>query len=175
APRAESAEPLRQPAHGAAHAGFDDETVETGLTLGLQEQGQGQGIISIEHGGSAGGRFSQQRRKFSGAERGCPRALDLIRLDDLDRSCGQGLNRRRPDVVWPWRPCARTSAHCFSFGAATWRVAKPMAKSSREMGVVAEAAGVRDLAERLACLQRGAAMQKARGMIQTKRVNEFAA
>jgi hypothetical protein len=68
APRAESAEPLRQPAHGAAHAGFDDETVETGLPLGLQEQGQGQGIISIEHGGSAGGRFSQQRRKFSGAE-----------------------------------------------------------------------------------------------------------
>ena len=41
APRAESAEPLRQPAHGAAHAGFDDETVETGLPLGLQEQGQG--------------------------------------------------------------------------------------------------------------------------------------
>src|SRR6516225_7905948 len=37
APRTESAEPLRQPAHGAAHAGFDDETVETGLPLGLQE------------------------------------------------------------------------------------------------------------------------------------------
>jgi len=37
APRAESAEPLRQPAHGAAHAGFDDEIVETGLPLGLQE------------------------------------------------------------------------------------------------------------------------------------------
>jgi hypothetical protein len=37
APRTESAEPLRQPAHGAAHAGFDDEIVETGLPLGLQE------------------------------------------------------------------------------------------------------------------------------------------
>src|SRR5262245_26486307 len=50
-----------------------------------------------------------------------------------------------------------------------------MAKSSREMGVVAKTTGVRDLAERLACLQRRAAMQKARGVIQTKRVNEFAA
>src|SRR5258707_2708075 len=40
APRAESAEPFRQPAHGAAHAGFDDATVETRLPLGLQEQGQ---------------------------------------------------------------------------------------------------------------------------------------
>src|SRR5262249_20985184 len=229
APRAES----------AAHAGFDDETVETGLPLGLQERGQGHGIISIEHGGSVGGRFSQQGRKFSGAERGIssgvrpklascsstlslrsrldlafsalagraamprrenwmvidsllislqggPRphagsritrtqALDLIRLDDLDRSCGQDLNRRRPDVVCLWRPFARTGAHCFSFGATAWRVAEPMAKSPREMGVVAKAASVRDLAERLACLQRPPAMQKARGVIQTKRVNEFAA
>ena len=74
-----------------------------------------------------------------------------------------------------WRPFARTGAHCFSFGATAWRVAKPMAKSPREMGVVAKAAGVRDLGERLACLQRGAAMQKVRGVIQTKRLNEFAA
>src|SRR6516162_8142628 len=50
-----------------------------------------------------------------------------------------------------------------------------MAKSPREMGVVAKAAGVRDLGERLACLQRHAAMQKARSVIQTKRVNEFVA
>src|SRR5262245_980520 len=42
APRAESAEPLRQTAHGGAHAGFDDETVDAGLPLGRQEQGQGQ-------------------------------------------------------------------------------------------------------------------------------------
>src|SRR6516162_10668246 len=74
APRTESAEPLRQPAHSAAHTGFDDETVDTGLPLGLQEQGQRQGIISVEHAGSAGGQFSQQGRKFSGAERGSPRA-----------------------------------------------------------------------------------------------------
>ena len=75
----------------------------------------------------------------------------------------------------PWRPFARTGAHCFSFDATAWRVAEPMAKSPREMGVVAKAAGIRDLAERLACLQRRASMQKARGVIQTKRVNEFAA
>src|SRR5262249_60093736 len=54
------------------------------------------------------------------------------------------------------------------------QVAEPMAKSPREMGVVAKAAGVRDLAETLACLQRRAAMQKARSVIQTKRANEFA-
>ena len=74
-----------------------------------------------------------------------------------------------------WRPFARTGAHCFSFGATAWRVAEPMTKSPREMGVVAKPAGVRDLGERLACLQRGAAMQKVRGVIQTKRLNEFAA
>src|SRR5262249_17544905 len=103
------------------------------------------------------------------------RKLDLIRLDDLDRSCGQDLNRRRPDVVCPWRPFARTGAHCFSFGATAWRVAKPMTKSPREMGVVAKAAGVRDLGGRLAFLQRRAAMQKGRGVGQTKRGNEFRA
>ena len=72
-------------------------------------------------------------------------------LDDLDRSCGQDLNRRKPDVVRLWRPFARTGAHCFCFGATAWRVAEPMAKSPREMGVIAKAADVRDLAERLAC------------------------
>src|SRR5262245_19495950 len=114
-------------------------------------------------------------RPHAGSRISRTQALDLIRLDDLDRSCGQDLNRRRPDVVCPWRPFARTGAHCFSFGATAWRVAKPMAKSPREMGVVAKAAGVRDLGERLACLQRRAAMKKARGVIQAKRVNEFAA
>src|SRR5262245_37911239 len=114
-------------------------------------------------------------RPHAGSRISRTQALDLIRLDDLDRSCGQDLNRRRPDVVCPWRPFARTGAHCFSFGATAWGVAKPMAKSPREMGVVAKAAGVRDLAERLACLQRYAAMQKARSVIQTKRVNEFVA
>src|SRR5215469_3891460 len=114
-------------------------------------------------------------RPHAGSRISRTQALDLIRLDDLYRSCGQDLNRRRLDVVCPWRPFARTGAHCFSFGATAWRVAEPMAKSPREMGVVAKAAGVRDLGERLACLQRHAAMQKARSVIQTKRVNEFVA
>src|SRR5262249_61132188 len=114
-------------------------------------------------------------RPHAGSRISRTQALDLIRLDDLDRSCGQDLNCRRPDVVCPWRPFARTGAHCFSFGATAWRVAEPMAKSPREMGVVAKAAGIRDLAERLACLRRRAAMQKARSVIQTKRANEFAA
>ena len=42
---------------------------------------------------------------------------------------------------------------------------RTVAKSPREMRVVAKAAGVRDFAERLACLQRRAAMQKARSVI----------
>src|SRR5215475_14199307 len=122
--------------------------------------------------------ISSQRRPTSAcgfAHQPDASSLDLIRLDDLDRSYGQDLSSRRSDVVCPWRPFARTGAHCFSFGATAWRVAEPMAKSPREMGVVAKATGVRDLAERLACLQRRAAMQKARSVLQTKRVNEFAA
>src|SRR5262245_44985141 len=102
-------------------------------------------------------------------------ALDLVRLDDLDRPCGQDLIGRGRDVVCLWRPFARTRAHCFSSGATARRVAEPMTKSPREMGVVAKAAGIRDLAQRLACRQRRAAVQQARGMIQTKRIDEFAA
>jgi hypothetical protein len=50
------------------------------------------------------------------------------------------------------------------------RVAEPMAKFSCEMSVVAKAAGVGDLAERLACAQQRPALQKTRGVIQTKRM-----
>ena len=46
---------------------------------------------------------------------------------------------------------------------------KPMAKFAREMGVIAKATGEADLAQRLACSQRRPAMQKVRGVIQTKR------
>jgi hypothetical protein len=121
APRAESAEPLRQPAHGAAHAGFDNETVETGLPLGLQEQGRGQGIISLEHGGSAGGRFSQQGRKFSGTNEDVlgreteARKLFIVELSeprpyallDPEQACAAGS-------IWPGaRPC---------LGAKNWMV-----------------------------------------------------
>jgi hypothetical protein len=56
-----------------------------------------------------------------------------------------------------------------------WRVAEPMAKFACEMSVVAKAAGVGDVAERLACAQRRSAMQKVRGVIQTKRIDEFTA
>src|ERR1700737_5611473 len=62
-----------------------------------------------------------------------------------------------------------------SLAATAWRVAEPMAKFAREMGVIAKATGEGDLAQRLACSQRRPAMQKVRGVIQTKRVYEFAA
>ena len=86
-------------------------------------------------------------------------ALDLIRLDYLDRSCKEDLNNQRPDVVCLWRPLAGTDTHCSTasatgcMGAIAWRVAEPIAKFSREMSVVAKATGVGDLAERLACTQ----------------------
>jgi hypothetical protein len=41
--------------------------------------------------------------------------------------------------------------------------------------IPAEAAGIGNLAERLACVQQRPAMQKARGVIQTKRIDEFTA
>ena len=52
---------------------------------------------------------------------------------------------------------------------------EPMAKFTREICVIAKAPGEGDLAQRLACSQRRPAMQKVRGVIQTKRVDEFAA
>ena len=68
----------------------------------------------------------------------------------------------------------------FSGTVAPWsmgprRMTKPMAKFSGKMSVVAKAASVGDLAERLACVQQRPAMQKKRGVIQTKRIDEFTA
>src|SRR5882672_6679295 len=60
-------------------------------------------------------------------------------------------------------------------GVGAWRAAEPMAKFSREICIVAKAAGVSDLADRLICGQERPAMQKARGVIQTKRIYEFTA
>jgi hypothetical protein len=118
-PPAESAEPLRQPAHDAAHAGFDDECVETGLPLGLQEQGQRQGIISIEHGGSAGDRFSQQFRGRS-AEQGCPeteaRKLFIVELSEPHPYALLAWVVREPD-----QPCAPGSIWL----SAVWSGARP--------------------------------------------------
>jgi hypothetical protein len=56
-----------------------------------------------------------------------------------------------------------------------WRVTEPMSKLSCEMGVVAKAAGVGDLAERLVCSQRCPAIHKAHGVVQTKRKYQFTA
>ena len=50
-----------------------------------------------------------------------------------------------------------------------------LAKFSREMSVVAKTAGVGDLAQRLARAHQRPALQKARGVIQTKRIDEFTA
>jgi hypothetical protein len=55
------------------------------------------------------------------------------------------------------------------------RMTEPAAKFSGEMSIVTEAAGIGNLAERLACVQQRPAMQKARGVIQTKRIDEFTA
>ena len=69
----------------------------------------------------------------------------------------------------------------FSGTVAPWspvgprRMTEPAAKFSREMSIVTEAAGIGNLAERLACVQQRPAIQKARGVIQTKRIDEFTA
>src|SRR5258705_3055289 len=56
-----------------------------------------------------------------------------------------------------------------------WRVTEPAAKLPGEICIVAKAAGVGDFADRLAGAQKLPAMQKARGVIQTKRIDEFTA
>jgi len=71
-------------------------------------------------------------------------------------------------------PARRAQIATVTCGGA-WRVAEAAAKFSGEMGIVAEAAIVGDLAERLACVQQCPAMQRARGVIQTKRIDEFTA
>src|SRR5580704_14324906 len=52
---------------------------------------------------------------------------------------------------------------------------EPMTKFSCEMGVVAEATGVGDFAERLTSTQQRPTMQKMRGVFQTMRIDEFTA
>ena len=83
-------------------------------------------------------------------------------------------------VVSGWRmlttraryPAANGTA---SFDVGAWGVTEPMTKLSCEVSIVAKAAGVRDLAQRLVCSQRCSAIHKARGVVQTKRVYEFTA
>src|ERR1700724_2253253 len=83
--------------------------------------------------------------------------------------------------VLPTPTLISTGAHRSVAGATmpsrvgAWHATKPMVKSSCEMGVVAKAAGVGDLDQRLTRSQRRPALQKARSVIQTKRVYELTA
>src|SRR6202795_3899447 len=88
-----------------------------------------------------------------------------------------GLRLRRLNVVCQRRTFVCTGAHysiTFS-GVRARRIAEPMAEFSREMCIVAKAAGIGDLAERLARPKQRAAVQKVRGAIQAKRIDELAA
>src|SRR3982074_1236436 len=85
-------------------------------------------------------------------------------------------------VVSLWRTFSRTRAHCFvasgevvSFRVCARCVTEPMAKFSCKMSVVAKTAGVGNLAERLARIERRPAKQKARGMIHASGIHQFAA
>src|ERR1700716_3918436 len=95
---------------------------------------------------------------------------------------------RRPSVmslgrtfVSLWRTLSRTRAHCFvASGVVSFRicarcVTEPMAKFSCKMSVVAKAAGVGNLAERLARIERRPREPKARGMCQANGIRQFAA
>jgi hypothetical protein len=55
------------------------------------------------------------------------------------------------------------------------RVTEAAAKYSNEIGIVAKAAGVGDLADGLACLEKRPAFQQRHGVIQTNRLDEVAA
>ena len=80
------------------------------------------------------------------------------------------LARNRCEVVSQERTFTGTGAHCSDRAyipcrVGAGRVTEAAAKFSGEVNVVAKAAGVGDLAERLAGIQQCPAMQKARGMI----------
>jgi hypothetical protein len=55
------------------------------------------------------------------------------------------------------------------------RVTEAAAKYSNEIGIVAKAAGVGDLADGLACFEKRPAFQQRHGVIQTNRLDEVAA
>lgn len=72
-------------------------------------------------------------------------------------------------------------AHCsvaaatISIGVGARRVSEPTSELLCKIRVVAKAAGISNLAERLACLCQCPAVQKSHGVIQTKRLDEIAA
>jgi hypothetical protein len=88
---------------------------------------------------------------------------------------------RRRTFVSLWRTFSKMRAHCFvASGVVSFRicarcVTESMAKFSCKMSVVAKAAGVGNLAERLARIERRPAKQKVRGMIQANGIHHFAA
>jgi hypothetical protein len=91
------------------------------------------------------------------------------------------LGRRCPGVVSRERTFAGTAAHCSIAGRlnrpgmGARRIPETLAKLARKMGIVAKAAGVGDLAQRLARAAQRAPAQQVCGMIQPKRIDIFAA
>jgi len=85
------------------------------------------------------------------------------------------------DVMTLNRTFTIAGAHCsvaaatISIGVGARRVSEPTTELLCKIRVVAEAAGIGNLAERLACLCQCPAMQKPYGVIQTKRLDEIAA
>jgi hypothetical protein len=63
---------------------------------------------------------------------------------------------------------SRTSA---GTGVGAWRVAEPLPELAHEVRIVVESAGVGDLAQWLARIERGPALKKAGGVLQTKRLD----
>jgi hypothetical protein len=67
------------------------------------------------------------------------------------------------------------AAATISIGVGARRVSETTTELSCKIRVVAKAAGIGNLAERLACLCQCPAVQKSHGVIQTKRLDEIAA
>src|ERR1700730_13839803 len=61
------------------------------------------------------------------------------------------------------------------YGMSARRTTEPSAKLLREIAIMVKAAGVADLADRLACACQRAAPKKTPGVIQSKRIYETAA
>jgi hypothetical protein len=87
-----------------------------------------------------------------------------------------GRLKLRAYVELSWiRGCCSVAGATISSGVRAWCVSVSTTKFSREMGVVAKATGIGDLAQWLACSERPPTVQKARRMIQPERVYKFAA
>ena len=91
------------------------------------------------------------------------------------------LDQRTARVVSLLRTIIGTGTHCavssaaLRCGVGAWRVTETAAKFSCEMRVVVKAARVGNRTDGFPCVQQFAAIEKACGVVQTKRINEFAA